>query len=114
MLVTRLLERGGHRVTAVENGQEAVEAVARGHFDIVLMDVQMPVMDGLDAAREIRRHELVKGSGHVPIIAVTAFALSGDRERCLAAGMDEYLSKPIRADALSAAIARLAAAPANR
>jgi PAS domain S-box-containing protein len=104
-LAVRLLEKDGHAVQVVANGREAVAAVAREHFDVVLMDVQMPEMDGLEAARRIRAREQAEG-GHVPIIAMTAHALKGDRERCLAAGMDDYVPKPIPARALRAAIER--------
>jgi len=108
-IATRLLEKRGHVVIAVENGALAVEATANQQFDIVLMDVQMPVMDGLTATSRIRAREHATG-GHVPIIAVTAHALDQDRQRCLGAGMDEYLPKPIRSSDLFAAIARLAPA----
>jgi signal transduction histidine kinase/CheY-like chemotaxis protein/HPt (histidine-containing phosphotransfer) domain-containing protein len=89
-----LLERRGHRVSVANNGREAVDAVMREGFDIVLMDVQMPEMGGIEATAEIRKREVTSGA-HVRIIAMTAHAMSGDRDRCLAAGMDGYLSKPI-------------------
>jgi PAS domain S-box-containing protein len=98
-LVTRLLEKRGHRVTVTANGREAVEALANQTFDFVLMDVQMPEMDGLEATAAIRERERHDGA-HVPIIALTAHAMKGDKERCLAAGMDGYLSKPIRSQEL--------------
>jgi two-component system sensor histidine kinase/response regulator len=86
-------------VLAVSNGKEAVDAIGRSVFDVILMDVQMPVMDGLTAARRIRLGE--KSSGlHIPIIALTARALKEDREICIAAGMDEYLPKPIQTEDL--------------
>ena len=96
-LVTRLLEKRGHEVHGVEDGRAAVEAIesgGHGRFDAVLMDLQMPEMSGLEATQAIREHETISG-GHVPIVALTAHAMAGDRERCLAAGMDAYLSKPI-------------------
>jgi CheY-like chemotaxis protein/anti-sigma regulatory factor (Ser/Thr protein kinase) len=94
-LATRLLEKRGHRVTVTANGREAVEAQANQTFDLVLMDVQMPEMDGFEATAAIREMERHNGA-HLPIIALTAHAMKGDRERCLNAGMDGYLSKPIR------------------
>jgi PAS domain S-box-containing protein len=98
-LATRLLEKRGHRVTITSNGREAVEALANHSFDLVLMDVQMPEMDGFEATAAIREKEKHNGV-HIPIIALTAHAMKGDRERCLAAGMDGYLSKPIRSQEL--------------
>ena len=95
-LAVGLLERRGHRVTVAANGREALEAIAKQPFDLVLMDVQMPEMDGLEATRQIRLKEGQSARDPVPIIAMTAHALKGDRERCLAAGMNEYVSKPIR------------------
>ena len=94
-LAVRILEKAGHRVTVVADGRAAVAAVRAGTFDLVLMDVQMPEMDGFEATAAIRSTELGTNR-HVPIIAMTAHAMSGDRERCIAAGMDDYLSKPIR------------------
>ncbi len=105
-LAVGLLERLGHRVTVVDNGQRAVEVVARQPFDLVLMDLQMPQLDGLEATRQIRQMELGTEQ-HVPIIAMTAHAMSGDRQRCLAAGMDDYLSKPIRTGELIDKLTRL-------
>ena len=98
-IAVALLERDGHTVTLVDNGEAAVAAVRGMRFDAVLMDVQMPLMSGLDATAAIRANEKATGT-HVPIIAMTAHAMQGDRERCLAAGMDAYLSKPISVDAL--------------
>ena len=91
-----LLGMRGHRLTIANNGREAVSAVARERFDLVLMDIQMPEMDGLEATQLIRSRERSTG-GHVPIVAMTAHAMKGDRETCLAAGMDGYIPKPIRA-----------------
>ncbi len=103
-LAVSLLKRLGHETTVVENGREAVEAAESGTFDLILMDVQMPEMDGLEATRQIRRHE----QQHTPILAMTAHALKGDRQRCLDAGMDGYIAKPVRlktlADTINATI----------
>jgi len=93
-LVIRLLEKRGHRVVLVVDGRQAIEALNQGSFDLVLMDVQMPEMDGLEATALIREKEKKTGK-HQPIIALTAHAMTGDRDRCLAAGMDGYLTKPI-------------------
>ncbi len=98
-LATRLLEKRGHRVTVTANGREAVESVEKHAYDLILMDVQMPEMDGLEATAVIREREKHKGA-RIPIIALTAHAMKGDRERCLAAGMDGYLTKPIRSQEL--------------
>jgi PAS domain S-box-containing protein len=94
MLITRLLTKRGHQVTVAGDGNAAVAAFDRGRFDLVLMDVQMPELDGFQATAEIRRHQ-GNAAERVPIVALTAHAMSGDRERCLAAGMDGYLTKPI-------------------
>jgi CheY-like chemotaxis protein len=109
-VVTRLLEKQGHQVTLAENGREALEKLLLGGFDGILMDVQMPEMTGLEAAQAIRRAE--RGSGrHVPILAMTAHAMKGDRERCLASGMDGYVSKPIRSQELLDALQRVISVP---
>jgi len=102
-LATILLEGQGHRVTLASNGHEAVEAARSRRFDLVLMDVQMPHLDGLEATRLIRQSE----TGHLPIIALTAHALKGDRERCLEAGMDGYVAKPLDLDRLEAEFIRV-------
>ncbi|MHB8056111.1 MAG: response regulator, partial [Candidatus Aminicenantales bacterium] len=94
-LAVRILENRGHRVTIAGNGAEALEMLNRDRFDVVLMDVQMPVLDGLQATAEIRRRELATGT-HVPIIAMTAHAMTGDREKCISVGMDDYVSKPLK------------------
>jgi signal transduction histidine kinase/two-component SAPR family response regulator len=98
-LAVVLLEGQGHTVTLAGNGKEAVAAAGAEQFDLALMDVQMPEMDGMEAAALIRAREKQTGA-HLPIIAMTAYALKGDRERCLAAGMDNYVAKPIRAEEL--------------
>jgi len=105
LVATRMLERMGHRVTAVENGHEAVAAVQGGGFDLVLMDVMMPDMDGLAATEAIRR--MAGLPGRIPIIGLTANAMAADQERCLAAGMTHFETKPISADRLAAAIAKV-------
>ncbi|MDX2171078.1 MAG: PAS domain S-box protein [Deltaproteobacteria bacterium] len=105
-LIRRLLEKQGHHVTLAHNGREAVEATATRAFDLVLMDIQMPEMDGFQATAAIRARERV-GGRRVPIVALTAHAMSGDAERCLAADMDAYVSKPIDRARLAEAIARL-------
>jgi PAS domain S-box-containing protein len=93
-LVTRILERRGHTVAVAAHGRQAVEAAALGSFDVVLMDVQMPEMDGFEATAAIRAQERTSGR-HVPIVALTAHAMKGDEERCARAGMDAYLAKPL-------------------
>jgi len=98
-LVRILLDQRGHTVTVVNNGREALAALERESFDLVLMDVQMPEMGGLEAATAIRENEKGRGT-HIPIIAMTANAMQGDRERCLEAGMDDYVSKPVRVQEL--------------
>jgi PAS domain S-box-containing protein len=104
--IRRLLEKRGHRATIVTNGNEAVSSFSAGTYDLILMDVQMPEMDGFEATAKIRDIEKGRG-GHIPIIALTAHAIKGDRERCLAAGMDGYVPKPISPDALFDAISAL-------
>ena len=96
-LVTRLLQKHGHTVMAVTTGREAVDLLDKdaANCDLVLMDVEMPDMDGFQATAIIREKEKLSGK-HIPIIALTAYAMKGDRERCLAAGMDGYVPKPIR------------------
>jgi two-component system, sensor histidine kinase and response regulator len=109
-LLVSLLKKRGHSVEVVDNGRKAVTAVRERPFDLVLMDLQMPVMGGFEAASAIRGRERSAG-GHVPIVAVTAHALEGERERCLAAGMDGYLSKPVRAQSLYEVVEELGRRP---
>ncbi|MBI1322597.1 response regulator [bacterium] len=98
-----LIRREGHAVRVAENGRDALDILEKERFDMILMDVQMPVMDGLEATAEIRKREVVSG-GHVPIVVLTAHAMPGDRERFLASGADGYVTKPIRMDELWTAI----------
>ncbi len=106
-VATKFLQRRGLRVTVADNGKVAVETLHDQRVDLVLMDVQMPVMDGLEATREIRKVEAAAGGGRrVPIVATTAHAMDGDRERCLAAGMDDYVTKPILEDELFGVLGR--------
>ena len=111
-LAVALLGKQGHRVTVAANGVEALAALAREPFDVVLMDVQMPEMDGLETTTRIRQQE-AGTSRHLPIIALTAHAMKGDRERCLDAGMDGYVSKPLHPQDLFDALALLSGEPAN-
>ena len=106
-VATRLLEKRGHRVTIAENGQEALRKLEKESYDLVLMDVQMPVMDGLEATAKLRESEK-DGDKHLPVVALTARAMKGDVELCLSAGMDDYLVKPIRVQALDEILAKYA------
>jgi CheY-like chemotaxis protein len=113
-LITAVLRNLGHSVEVVANGRQTLAALDRGTFDAVLMDVQMPGLDGIETTREIRRREsehpsvpVGNGRHHLPIIALTAHAMKGDREQCVAAGMDDYLAKPVRRPDLLAALDRL-------
>ena len=105
-LAVGLLTKRGYQVRVAENGRKALEMLEADHFDLILMDVQMPEMGGFEATAAIRAREQLVG-GHVPIVALTAHAMSGDRERCLASGMDDYASKPLRIQELTAIIERL-------
>jgi PAS domain S-box-containing protein len=107
-----VLELEGHHVTVAANGEVALAAAKASVFDVILMDVQMPVMNGFDATHAIRVHEAITGT-HVAIIAMTAHVMQGDRERCLAAGMDEYLSKPLSREALRIVLSKVAAEAAT-
>jgi CheY-like chemotaxis protein len=93
-LFVRFLEKNGFFVLVANTGCEAVAFYQKGKIHLILMDVRMPEMDGFTATKMIREHEKISG-GHVPILAVTACAIQGDREKCLAAGMDDYITKPI-------------------
>ncbi len=109
LLAVRILENAGHRVSVAGDGAQALEAIRRERFDLVLMDVQMPVLGGLEATVTLREEERASGRVRTPVIAMTANALQGDRERCLAAGMDDYISKPIDIEQLRAMIERVMA-----
>ncbi len=108
------IERMGHTIVVVEDGQKAVEAVRREKFDLVLMDIQMPVMDGPEATAQIRQMELGSPGEHVPIVAMTAHAMSGYREECLRAGMDGYITKPIVLSTLVETLERVRAGAFSR
>ncbi|KAJ1903974.1 histidine kinase osmosensor, partial [Tieghemiomyces parasiticus] len=110
-LAERVLKKLKHRVTMAENGALAVEAVQKEDFDVVLMDVQMPVMGGFEATQHIRQWEKDQGRPRTPIIALTAHAMMGDRERCLSHDMDEYITKPISTEDLYAVISKFILAP---
>ncbi|MEA3207368.1 MAG: hypothetical protein QOE70_425 [Chthoniobacter sp.] len=111
-LAAGLLEKRGHSLVHAANGQEAVAAAARELFDLIFMDVQMPEMDGLEATRRIRTAEQQTGF-HTPIVAMTAHAMAGDRERCLGAGMDDYLSKPLQKAELLVLLARISSSSSS-
>ncbi len=106
IVIARLLERDGHAVTITEDGRQALDALAERSFDLVLMDLQMPVLDGVHAIRELREREDRLGT-RTPVIMLTACAMVGDRERCLEAGADDHVTKPVEARALRLAMARL-------
>src|SRR5262249_43249441 len=106
MTATTMLEKLGHAVVVANNGRQAIDKINEEKFDVVFMDVQMPEMDGVTATGEIRRRERATG-GHIPIVAMTAHAMKGDKEKCLEAGMDDYVSKPIRRKDLADVLARI-------
>jgi len=107
LVLVRLIEKRGHRVVAVENGREALAALEQDSFDLVLMDIQMPEMDGLEATAAIRRREENSGR-HLPIVAVTTYTTAEDRERCLRAGMDGFHGKPVEPARLFATMEQIA------
>jgi CheY-like chemotaxis protein len=109
LAIQGMLRREGHEVATAENGRDALERAAREPFDAVLLDVQMPVMDGLEAARRFRAGEAGHEAAAWPLVAMTAYAMEGDKERILAAGMDGYVAKPVELDALLAVIAQVMA-----
>ena len=103
-VASRMIEKLGHQVDVVMNGNDALAAIERTEYSLVLMDCQMPGMDGFEATAEIRKRE--KGTSHLPVVAMTAHAMKGDRERCIGAGMDDYLTKPVNPEELAAALQR--------
>ena len=105
LVATRILEKQGYALEVASNGHEAIEILARQPFDLVLMDVQMPEMDGIETTKAIREKE-ARSDEHIPIVAMTAHAMKGDKERCLDAGMDDYVAKPIKAEDLLEVIHR--------
>ncbi|MFN2267913.1 MAG: response regulator, partial [Desulfonatronovibrio sp.] len=113
--IQQLLQKAGHNVALAENGQQVLDLLNDQEFDVILMDVQMPVMDGVETTREIRRleesqHSSISASQHsrIPIIALTAYAMQGDREKFLEAGMNDYLAKPVDMKDLEKALSRIA------
>ena len=112
-VAVRLLEKQGHTVAVACDGRQAVDALARERFDLVLLDVQMPELDGFEVTAAVRARE--EGTGRrLPMVAVTAHAMKGDRERCLDAGMDGYVSKPIQMDQLTQVMAEVLAGDKGR
>jgi len=111
-VMTAMLSKDGHLVQIADNGADAVELFTQGTYDVVLMDVQMPVMDGYEATRAIRDRES-RAAKRTPVIAVTALTLPEERETCLAAGMDDYLTKPIRYTDLAATLRRIQSGDAH-
>jgi CheY-like chemotaxis protein len=103
----RMLEKRGHAVTTVENGEQVLETLPTAHFDVILMDIQMPVMDGMETARAIRAGKAGEDKSRIPIVAATAYAMVGDGEKFIDAGMDDYVVKPIEMQKLEQALARV-------
>lgn len=108
LVACEMLVSLGAEVACTGDGEEALAALEAERYELVIMDVQMPVLNGLDATREWRRREAERGLGHVPIVALTANAMPADRDRCLASGMDDYLAKPVRREQLAAILKRWA------
>jgi CheY-like chemotaxis protein len=113
LLARVVLSRAGHEVHHVASGADAVSAVAGTAFDVVLMDVHMPALDGLEATRRIRAAEVLEGRARMPVVALTANAFDEDRDACFAAGMDDHLAKPIDPDALADVLSRLCSHPSG-
>jgi osomolarity two-component system sensor histidine kinase NIK1 len=108
-VAVRILEKFNHNVTVVENGLQAVSEVMQHRYDVILMDVQMPVMGGFEATGNIRQYEKMNVLPRTPIIALTAHAMLGDRDKCIKAGMDDYLSKPLDAGRMMQTILKCSA-----
>jgi CheY-like chemotaxis protein len=106
-LAVKLFTKRGHKITAVEDGRQALEAYQKGHFDVVLLDMFMPVMDGLEAARQIRAYEKNHNQSQVAIIAMTANDQPSDREKCRDAGMDDFITKPLDIKQVTADIQKI-------
>jgi CheY-like chemotaxis protein len=106
-VIRKMLEKDGHKCALVGDGQQALDALRVEAFDAVLMDIQLPVMNGVDATQAIRNGDAGQDKVNIPIIALTAYAMNGDREKFLAAGMDDYLAKPVRMEDLQMALARV-------
>ena len=104
LFARRVLEKGGHTVTAVENGEQALEALRADAFDILLVDIQMPVLDGMEAVKALRRGDAGETNRDIPVIALTAHSMAGDKDRFLEAGMNWYVAKPLNVDTLLAAV----------
>jgi CheY-like chemotaxis protein len=108
-LTVRMLTERGHTATAVRSGVEAIDAFEQAQFDVVLMDLQMPGLDGFDTTAALRAEEVLQGMTRTPIVALTGHTTKQERDRCVAAGMDGFLSKPVRPDALFAAVEQFVA-----
>jgi CheY-like chemotaxis protein len=106
LYISEILKQIGYEAVVAANGEEVLHRVSQDRFDMVLMDCQMPVMDGYEATKKIRSMQEEGGIDHFPVIALTGSALKGEKERCLAAGMDDYLLKPVRREALEGAVRR--------
>jgi len=101
-VIVKVLQKLGYQALVVENGEKALRALTEERFDVVLMDCQMPVLDGYETTRQLRQREQSQQHNHIPVIGITAFAMTGDRQKCLDAGMDDYISKPVRLHQLEA------------
>ena len=111
--IMKLLEKTGHAVTLAEDGQQVLDKLAAQHFDVILMDIQMSVLNGVEATKSIRESATLGYKKDIPIIALTAFAMTGDREKFLETGMDDYLAKPVKMEDLQKALERIHATGFN-